>query len=134
MNPYTLHHVGVAVADMQVAIDEYATLFQYRLTGGPYDDPIQKVSVCFLQHESDGTVVELVSPFGEKSPIDGILKRRPGTYHLCYETDDLQVTIEHFTEQSAFLVSGPTPAVAFQMRPIAWMLTKTGLLVELLQR
>jgi hypothetical protein len=30
-------------------------------------------------------------------------------------------------------MSGPVPAVAFQMREIAWVMTEIGLLVELLQ-
>jgi hypothetical protein len=31
------------------------------------------------------------------------------------------------------LLSGPVPAVAFDMRDIAWMMTEVGLLVELMQ-
>jgi len=32
------------------------------------------------------------------------------------------------------LLSGPVPAVAFQMREIAWVMTEIGLLVELVQK
>jgi hypothetical protein len=31
------------------------------------------------------------------------------------------------------LLSGPVPAVAFEMREIAWLMTEIGLLVELVQ-
>lgn len=131
---YSLHHVGIAVADMDIAIREYASLLRYTVAGGPFTDPLQKVSVCFLRHPADGTTLELVAPFGEKSPIDNILKRRAGTYHLCYEVPDLGSALAHFTSMNAYVVSEPQPAVAFAMRPIAWVLTATGLLVELLQR
>lgn len=131
---YKLHHVGIAVPDMQAAIDEYAELFQYKLADGPYNDPLQNVSVAFLEHEADGTVLEMVAPLGEKSPIDRILKRGGGTYHLCYEVPDIQAAIDKLLEQGCFHASGPTPAVAFKMRPIAWLMTGTGLLIELLEQ
>jgi hypothetical protein len=41
--------------------------------------------------------------------------------------------IDHLTEQGSLLLSGPVPAVAFQMREIAWLITEAELLVELVQ-
>lgn len=133
MDPYKLHHVGIAVHDMPAAIDEYVRLFNYVLSSGPYDDPLQQVSVCFLHHPADGTVLELVAPLGDSSTIKRHLKQG-GPYHLCYEVPDLRAAMQFLEQQGAFLVSGPTPAVAFGMRPIAWFVTSTRLLVELLQQ
>ncbi|KAA6455582.1 methylmalonyl-CoA epimerase [Acidobacteria bacterium AB60] len=133
MDQFPLHHVGVAVKKMQKAIAEYETLWGYKLVSGPFDDPIQNVSVCFLAREPGDTVIELVAPLGPNSPIDLTLKKGGGTYHLCYQVEDINAAIAHLSEQGAFLVSGPVPAVAFNMRPIAWLLTGTNLLVELVQ-
>jgi methylmalonyl-CoA/ethylmalonyl-CoA epimerase len=127
------HHVGVAVRDLSKAIPVCKALFKYEVTAGPFDDPIQKVSVCFLSRGEGDAVMELVAPLGPDSPIDLTLKKGGGTYHVCYSVADINEAIAYLTEKGSLLLSGPVPAVAFQMRPIAWLMTEIGLLVELLQ-
>jgi methylmalonyl-CoA/ethylmalonyl-CoA epimerase len=133
MEPYTFHHIGIAVKDLQAAIPSYETLFGYKVTSGPFDDPLQKVSVCFLARGAGDTVIELVAPLGAKSPIERVLRNGGGTYHVCYEVPSIDSAIGHLAKHGAFLISGPDPAVAFDMRPIAWLLTDANLLVELVQ-
>jgi methylmalonyl-CoA/ethylmalonyl-CoA epimerase len=133
MEEFEFHHVGVAVRELPAAIESYRELFGYQLTSGPFDDPIQNVSVCFLSRGGPDTAIELVAPLGPKSPIDGVLKKGGGTYHVCYQVAKIGAAIEHLTKRGAMLVSGPVPAVAFDLREIAWLLTDTGLLVEVVQ-
>jgi methylmalonyl-CoA/ethylmalonyl-CoA epimerase len=133
MEQFVFHHIGVAVRDLSKAIPIYKTLFHYELKSGPFDDPIQNVSVCFLSRGEGDTVIELVAPLGPNSPIDRTLKKGGGTYHVCYQVPDINAAIRHLTEQGSSLLSGPVPAVAFEMRPIAWLMTEVYLLVELLQ-
>jgi len=133
MMKFAFHHVGVAVHDLAEAIALFKTSFDYELTSGPFDDPIQKVSVCFLSRGTGDTVLELVAPFGSNSPIDRTLKKGGGTYHVCYSVPDIRAAIEHLTLTGSMLLSGPVPAVAFDMRPIAWLMTEVGLLVELME-
>ena len=130
---FEFHHTGVAVADMQQATAEYKLLFDYDVTDGPYDDPIQKVSVCFLARGVGDPAIELVAPLGIDSPVSRILKKGGGAYHVCYEVADIETAIEHLTGNGSFLVSAPVPAVAFEMRKIAWLVTDTGLLTELVE-
>jgi methylmalonyl-CoA/ethylmalonyl-CoA epimerase len=133
MENFKFHHVGIAVRDMSKTIEDYKSLFSYELTSGPFDDPIQHVSVCFLSRGDGDTALELVASFGPNSPIARTLKKGGGTYHLCYEVPDIEAAIAHLTERGSCLVSGPVPAVAFGMRKIAWLLTETDLLVELVE-
>jgi methylmalonyl-CoA/ethylmalonyl-CoA epimerase len=133
MEPFAFHHIGVAVRDLFKAIPIYKTLFGYQVTSGPFDDPIQNVSVCFLSRGGGDAAIELVAPLGPTSPIDRILKKGGGTYHVCYQVPDINAAIRHLTEHGSFLVSGPVPAVAFEMRQIAWLMTDANLLVELVQ-
>jgi methylmalonyl-CoA/ethylmalonyl-CoA epimerase len=133
MDRFTFHHVGVAVRNIQQAIASYQSLFGYKLISGPFDDPIQNVSVCFLSRGIGDTTVELVAPLGPNSPIDRTLKKGGGTYHVCYEVPDMKAALRHLTERGSLLLSGPVPAVAFEMREIAWLMTETDLLVELVQ-
>jgi methylmalonyl-CoA/ethylmalonyl-CoA epimerase len=133
MHQLAFHHVGVAVRNLETAIPIYKELFSYRVISGPFDDPVQNVSVCFLSRGNGDAVVELVAPLGPNSPIDRILKKGGGAYHLCYEVPDIGEAIRHFTERGSYLISGPVRAVAFEMREIAWLMTETEMLVELVQ-
>ncbi len=133
MEKFVFHHVGVAVRGLSKAITTYKTLFGYELTSGPFNDPTQNVSVCFLSRGEGHPVIELVAPLGPNSPIDRRLKKGEGVYHTCYEVPDLKAAIRHFTDHGSFLLSGPVPAVAFEMREIAWIITELDLLVELVQ-
>ena len=132
MEKFAFHHIGIAVRDLSKAIPSYNTL-GYELTSGPFDDPIQNVSVCFLSRGAGDTVLELVAPLGPNSPIDRTLKKGGGPYHVCYEVPDINSAIAHLTAHGSFLLSGPVPAVAFGMREIAWLMTDAELLVELVQ-
>lgn len=134
MEKFEFHHVGIAVREIPSALAAYTDLFGYQLVSGPFDDPIQNVSVCFLQRHEGDPLLELVAPLGTNSPVDRILKKGGGTYPLCYCVPDLRRAIEEMTEKGAFLISGPAPAVAFEMREIAWLqANEAHLLMELIQ-
>jgi methylmalonyl-CoA/ethylmalonyl-CoA epimerase len=133
MQGFNFHHFGVAVRDLQNAIPVFRNLFGYQLKSGPFDDPIQSVSVCFLSRGDGDPVLELVAPLGPNSPIDRTLKKGGGIYHICYQVPDIRGAVEHLTGLGSFLLSGPVPAVAFGMREIAWLMTEADLLVELVQ-
>jgi methylmalonyl-CoA/ethylmalonyl-CoA epimerase len=133
MEEFHFHHFGVAVRQLQQAIPLFGSLFGYRLSSGPFDDPIQNVSVCFLSRGDGDPALELVAPLGPNSPVDRTLKKGGGIYHICYQVPDIRAAIEHLRGLGSFLLSGPVPALAFGMREIAWLMTEADLLVELLQ-
>jgi methylmalonyl-CoA/ethylmalonyl-CoA epimerase len=133
MQDFIFDHVGLAVRDLSNAIPVCQALFNYSVVSGPFEDPIQKVSVCFLSRGQDDAVLELVAPLTPDSPIQRTLKKGGGTYHICYEVRDIDTAISHLTQLGSLLISGPVPAVAFGMRPIAWLMTEIDLLVELVQ-
>jgi methylmalonyl-CoA/ethylmalonyl-CoA epimerase len=134
MRDFEFHHVGIAVPDLTIAIPGYRELFGYEIVLGPFDDPIQNVSVCLMSRGWGDPMIELVAPLGPKSPVDRILRSGGGTYHVCYEVPEIRAAIEHLVSRDALLVSGPDPAVAFGGREIAWLMTGVNLLVELLQK
>ena len=128
-------HMGVAVEDIFKAMESFAALFGYRLISGPFDDPIQKVRVCFLAAATtQEPVVELIAPLGDDSPIKRLLAKGGGAYHLCYEVDGIENVIEQYKAKGCLVVSGPVPAVAFEGRRIAWLYTPARQLVELVER
>lgn len=135
VSAFTFHHLGVAVKSIAKAIPIYQDLFGYELFSGPFDDPIQRVSVCFLRRQAASEmIVELIAPLGENSPIDRILTKGGGAYHVCYEVENLDETLATLKSKKCIIVSGPVPAVAFNNRRIAWLFTPTQQLIELLEK
>lgn len=130
---FKFHHLGVAVADMAKSIPVYKTLFDYELTSGPFDDPIQKVSVCFLSRGDGDMPIELVAPLGPGSPVAATLAKGGSAYHVCYEVADINGALQHLRANRCVILAQPVPAVAFDMRKIAWLLTPTQQLIELVE-
>lgn len=127
-------HLGVAVARLDGVLDIYSDLFGYKLLSGPFSDPIQKVSVCFLGTDNPSDpVIELVAPAADDSPVRSILSRGGGAYHMCFETPQLDDALKGMVSRGCSLVRQPVPAVAFGGRLIAWVFTPTRQLIELLE-
>jgi methylmalonyl-CoA/ethylmalonyl-CoA epimerase len=133
---FKLLHVGVAVPSLGPATEALSTLFGYRVVSGPFDDPIQKVSVNFLtQSDKDVTEIELIAPLTPDSPITSMLKKSGGggAYHLCFETTDIDQALIHAQNNGCLIASPAVPAVAFNGRRIAWIYAPTRQLFELVE-
>ena len=132
---FKLLHVGVAVPSLGPTTELLSALFGYRVMSGPFDDPIQKVTVNFLSKSDDDVAeIELIAPITEDSPIRSMLaKDGGGAYHLCFETSDIDAALAHAKKHGCIVVSAPVPAVAFQGRRIAWIYTRSRQLFELVE-
>ena len=113
----------------------YSTAFGFQIVSGPFDDPIQKVRVCFLAEagKTSGNL-ELISPLTPDSPVNGYLAKAIGAYHVCYEVAEIDAALAELRAQGCLIISKPVPAVAFGGKKIAWCFTPTNQLVELLER
>ena len=127
-----LHHVGVAVRSIAEHAEQYRQAFGITLTSQIIEDDLQKVRVAFAQ-VGDGVFIEFVEPLGDNSPIANLLKRGGGLYHVCYLVPDIEAAIERVRRAGGVIVSGPTPARAFDNRQIAFVYTPERSLVEFLQ-
>jgi methylmalonyl-CoA/ethylmalonyl-CoA epimerase len=132
---FKLRHVGVAVPKLGPTTDALEALFGYKVVSGPFDDPIQKVSVNFLAtSDNDVAEIELIAPLSEDSPITSMLAKGGGAaYHLCFETSDIEQAVAHAKANGCIIVSPPVPAVAFNGRRIAWIYTRSRQLFELVE-
>jgi methylmalonyl-CoA/ethylmalonyl-CoA epimerase len=129
-----LDHIGFVVADIDLAMSGFLNSFGAHWDGRVFDDPLQQVKVAFLSVSPGQPRIELVQPAAEPSPVSHFLRTRgPGLHHLCYEAACLEEQFTAMRARRALVVSRPKPAVAFQGRRIAWVLTAEGLLVELLE-
>ncbi len=131
---FKIDHIGIAVPDIERALSQYADMFGYKLLRGPYDDPQQQARVAFIGNDSTGDPpLELVAPLGADSQVQRVLAKGLSLYHVCYEVPDLEEAIKHLRASGCLLVSGPTPAVAYDGRPIAWLYTPNRQLTELVE-
>lgn len=130
---FHFHHLGVAVADLEKSIPIYRDLFGYELISGPFNDPLQKVVVCFLSRGNGDMTIELVMPSTPNSPVMQTLKQGGSAYHVCYEVPNIGDALKHLKTHNCGVFSNPFPAVAFGGRLIAWLSTPTRQLIELVE-
>jgi methylmalonyl-CoA/ethylmalonyl-CoA epimerase len=130
-----LHHLGFVVADIATGMEGFVRSLNAAWDGKIYEDPHQKVKVAFLSTKPGDALIELVEPAAEDAPVRRFLMERGGgLHHVCYEVDDLEKHMAEMKARRAMIVRRPKPAVAFEGRRIAWMLTAEKLLVELLEK
>ena len=129
------HHVGYAVREIGTYLKDFLVpLFAPIDVTEPVSDPIQQVRVCFATMPG-GTVIELVEPLSESSPLCSIIgSSRGGVYHLCYEVVDLEEEIRRFRRKGCLPLGKLTPAAAFNGRRIAFLLTPQRDLIELVEQ
>jgi methylmalonyl-CoA/ethylmalonyl-CoA epimerase len=133
MIAFRIEHIGVAVPDIERAVSQYADTLGYKLLRGPYDDPQQQARVAFIGTAMGDTQLELVAPLAPGSQVERVLAKGQSLYHICYEVPNIAEAIAHLRAQKCVLISGPTPAVAYDGRPIAWLYTPTRQLTELVE-
>jgi len=129
---FVFHHIGIAVMDLEAAVQTYRRGLGYQLAGGPYVDPVQKARVCFLSTPGS-PLLELVAPAGDGSRIENLVRRGSGAYHTAYEVTDVHTALDELRAIGWITVQKPVPAVAFGGRLICWLYAPTQHLVELIQ-
>lgn len=128
------HHLGVAVSDVDAAAEPYVTGLGMEPLGPTVRDPVQRVDIRFLTApgRDGGIALELVAPYDDASPVAGHLLRGIGAYHACYEVEDLAAALDGLRAARFRVIGAPVPAAAFGGRGIAWALSPSRHLVELL--
>jgi methylmalonyl-CoA epimerase len=97
-----IHHVGVAVADLDEAVRTYERLF-----GGTVEHRArvedQGVEAASLR-VGEGRV-ELLAALGGDTPVGRFLASRgPGMHHVAYEVDDVRSALADLAEEGAELI------------------------------
>jgi methylmalonyl-CoA epimerase len=82
-----IHHLGVAVEDLDDAVDTYQRLFGAEVEGR---DTLESQGVEAVAVRLGESRVELLASLGEDTPVGKFLaKRGPGMHHIAYAVDDL---------------------------------------------
>jgi methylmalonyl-CoA/ethylmalonyl-CoA epimerase len=110
MAPKGIHHLGVAVTDLDEAITSYTRLFDAELEGRETQDE-QGVEAALMRVGSGH--VELLAALGSDTPVGRFLARRgPGMHHVAYEVEDLSGELLRLEGKGVPLIdSAPRPGL-----------------------
>lgn len=103
-----IHHVGMAVSDLDEAIATYGKLFGAELE---HRDTVSEQGVEAAAVLVGGSRIELLAATGEDTPVGRFLaKRGPGIHHVAYEVDDLDAELAELDAQGVELIDhAPRP-------------------------
>jgi methylmalonyl-CoA epimerase len=102
VEPRGIHHLGVAVADLDEAVATYERLFGARLEHRE-SVPDQGVEAASMR-VGEGRV-ELLASLGDETPVGKFLaKRGPGMHHVAYEVADVGEALGELASQGAELI------------------------------
>ena len=97
-----IHHLGVAVEDLDAALSTYERLFGAEIEHRATVEG-QGVRAASLRI-GDGRV-ELLEPLGVDTPVGRFLaKRGPGMHHVAFEVSDLRATLAELAGAGADLI------------------------------
>ena len=127
-----LNHVAIAVPDLDAAVAHYRDVLGADI-GARQDLAEHGVSVVFI--ELPNTKVELITPFGEASPIVNFLEKNPagGIHHMCYEVTDILSAKRQLEQMGARVLGDGEPKIGAHGNPVLFLHPKDmhGVLVEL---
>jgi methylmalonyl-CoA/ethylmalonyl-CoA epimerase len=97
-----LDHVGVAVADLDAALELYEGTFAMPLA---HRETVEEQGVeAVLLDVGDGHV-ELLRPLGPETAVGKYIERKgPGLHHVAYAVDDIDATLERLVEEGLELI------------------------------
>ena len=102
MEPHGIHHLGVAVDDLDTALSTYDRLFGAELEQREMLEE-QGVEAASLRIGADR--VELLAALGEDTPVGKFLsKRGPGMHHVAFEVDDVGAALDELAAEGAELI------------------------------
>ena len=132
MLAYNIHHIAIAVEDLDSAIAGYESL--YNIT--PMSREIvedQGVSEAMLA--VGGSYIQLLEPLTPESPVGRFLSQNgEGMHHIAFAVNDIEAALAHLRNEGATLID-ETPRIGGGGHRIAFVHPKelAGTLVELIE-
>ena len=129
-----LNHIGIAVPDLEAAIEFYRDIMGASDITEPKILAPQGVRFAFVNLPSGQ--LELIEPYGDQSPIIKFLDKNPkgGQHHICFEVEDIDAAMT-IMEARGLRVLGP-PRIGAHGTPVIFLhpANSGGVLIELMQR
>ena len=97
-----IHHLGVAVENLDEAVDTYQRLFGAKVERR---ETVAEQGVEAASLRVGESRVELLASLGDETPVGKFLASQgPGMHHVAYEVSDLQRELAGLAEQGVELI------------------------------
>jgi methylmalonyl-CoA/ethylmalonyl-CoA epimerase len=127
-----IDHIGVAVEDIDAALELYARDFQM---GEQHRETVEEQGVEAVLLEVGDGHVELIRPLGPDTGVAKfIAKNGPGLHHVAYATEDIDSTLGAVREAGLKLID-EQPRVGIRNSRVAFLHPRStgGVLTELVE-
>jgi methylmalonyl-CoA/ethylmalonyl-CoA epimerase len=127
-----IDHIGVAVEDLDVALELYARDFDMR---EQHRETVEEQGVEAVLLEVGDGHVELIKPLGPDTGVGKfIAKNGPGLHHVAYATDDIDAALGAVREAGLKLID-KEPRVGIRKSRVAFLHPRStgGVLTELVE-
>jgi methylmalonyl-CoA/ethylmalonyl-CoA epimerase len=128
-----IDHVGVAVANLEEAVEEYRRAFGIEPV---HRERVQDQGVDEALFAVGGSYIQLLGALGPDTPVGRYLDRRgEGIHHVGYRVADLPAALDRLREAGVPLVDrAPRPGSRGTLVAFAHPRGFRGVLVELVQQ
>jgi methylmalonyl-CoA epimerase len=97
-----IHHLGIAVDDLDAAIERYAALFGATVE---HRERVEDQGVEAASLRVGPSRVELLCPLGPDTPVGKFLaKRGPGMHHVAFEVADVAAELDRLRADGVQLI------------------------------
>lgn len=127
-----IDHVGVAVTDLDEALDLYGSAYAMRVA---HRETVTEQGVEAVLLDVGENHVELLRPLTEDTPVGKFLARRgPGLHHVAYQTRDIDATLRRLRDQGLRLIDA-TPRTGIRDSRVAFLHPSAsgGVLTEIVE-
>lgn len=132
MLPYNIHHVAVAVNDLDSSLETFAS--QYNVS--PISrEVIEEQGVEEAMIAIGGSHIQVLQPLGPDTPVGKFLERHgEGMHHIAFAVPDIDAALTHLRSQGARLID-EKPRIGGGGHKIAFVHPKevAGTLIELVE-
>jgi methylmalonyl-CoA/ethylmalonyl-CoA epimerase len=98
----SMHHIGIAVADLDAAVLVYGELFGASLE---HRETVSEQGVEAASLHVGAGRIELLRALGPETPVGKFLaKRGPGLHHVAFHVDDLGAELRRLRAEGAQLI------------------------------
>ena len=129
----TFHHIGIFVKDLEYGKLEISKFVDVASVSNEIVDEDMGVRITFVQ-DKQGIQYELVAPYGDNSPVVGVLSRgKDFLNHIAYQTNSFDDEISRLRREGLVPLGTAKKAKAFRGSRVIFFLSPLGFIIELVE-